>query len=216
MKSRVLKTTALVGASVLILGAFVAGPAQAKKKKKTKKPVACAPITPFEDAKDAPLQLVTDAATKDAPITLTVSTEQGLGTTNPDTTHPDPTDDPTSGGSSHAFVNAQVDSAAPDAYLYGRLEFPGNTDYDLLFRGSDGVATYFSAGSAPYVDPTGFVGSDGTGHGGHSEGGPTGAAENIDGAPTADCAGYSVDVSGSTTPGGDVTLKLWLGEAPTV
>lgn len=215
MKSgRVLKTTALVGAAALLLGAFVAAPAEAKKKKKVKKPAVCAPMTPFDDAKDVKPTLVTDAATKDNPIVLTVSTAQGLGTSNSDTTHPDPTDDPTSGGSSHAWVNAQVDSVAPEAYLYGRLEFPATDDYDLLFRGPDGVAQYYSAGSAPWTDPTGVIGVDGTGHGGHSEGGPDGAAENIDGATTPDCGGYSVDISGATTPGGDVTLKLWLGEPP--
>jgi hypothetical protein len=210
MKSRrFFKAAAVVGASALILGAFVAGPADAKKKKK-KKPVApvCAPITPYEDAADAKLTVVTDAATADAPIVLTVPTSEGLGTSNDQDPSPDPTDDPVSGGASHAWNNVQVDTAGTEAYLYARIEFPGHTDYDLMLRGPDGVATYFSAGGPPYQV------FDGTGHGGHSEGDPTGASENIDGAPTADCAGYSVDVSGATTPGGDVTLKLWLGEAP--
>ncbi|HEY7874123.1 MAG TPA: hypothetical protein VIG64_03265, partial [Actinomycetota bacterium] len=117
-------------------------------------------------------------------------------------------DDPASGGASHAWNIVQVDSVTPEAYLYASVEFPGHTDYDLLLRGPDGVATFYSAGGPPYQV------FDGTGNGGHSEGDPTGASENIDGALTSDCAGYSADISGATTPGGDVTLKLWLGEAP--
>jgi hypothetical protein len=209
MKSRVLKTTALVGASVLILGAFVAGPAQAKKKKKPKKPVACAPYTPGEKGTGAPISVVTDAATKDAPVTATVATAEGLGTS---------TNEPEDGDFgtfvSHAYQNIQVDSAAPNAYLYVRVEFPITNDYDVFLRNPDGTSDIYSAGAPPYNDGGQGTGVEGTGHGGHSEGGPGGASENIDGAAATDCQGFTLDIVSSTTQGGDVIVKAWLGEAP--
>jgi hypothetical protein len=209
MKSpRILRAAAVVGAVALVLGAFVAGPAEAKKKKKKKPVPVCAPFTPAEEAKDAKLTVVTDTATAEAPIELTVPTEAGLGFSNPSDASPDPAEHPDSAFQSHAWNNVQVDSAASEAYLYARLEFPGHNDYDLMLRGPDGVAAFYSAGGPPYQV------FDGTGHGGHSEGDAMSASENIDGAPTADCGGYSVDIAGATTQGGDVTLKLWLGPAP--
>jgi hypothetical protein len=201
--TRVLKATAVVGAAALILGAFVAGPADAKKKKKVKKPVACAPYTPYEKGAAAPIGVVTDAATKDAPLTVTLATAEGLGTSTNETQ-----DSQTGALVSHAYHNIQIDSAAPNSYLYVRLEFDGQYDYDLFLRNPDGTSDTYSAGAPPYQV------FDGTGNGGHSEGDPTAASENIDGAPVTDCQGFTVDVVSATTPGGDVTLKYWLGEAP--
>jgi hypothetical protein len=206
MKSaRILRATAVVGAVALILGAFVAGPADAKKKKKVKKPPACAPYTPYEPAASAPIALVTDAATKDAPVTVTVATAEGLGTSTNETEDSD-----TGALVSHAWHNVQVDSVAPNAYLYVRLEFAGHQDYDLFLRNPDGSSDTYSAGGPPYQEAFG----SGTGNGGHAEGSPTAASENIDGVAVVDCQGFSVDIVSATTAGGDVTLKYWLGEAP--
>jgi hypothetical protein len=201
--SRLLKVTAVVGASALILGAFAAGPAEAKKKKK-KKPAVCATYVPYEPGAGAPIGVVTPAATTDAPLTATVSTEAGLGTSTNETEDSD-----TGALVSHAYYNVQVDSITPSAYLYVRLEFPGYNDYDLFLRNPDGTSDIYSAGGPPYQN---FA--DGTGHGGHAEGGPTGASENIDGATATDCQGFTLDIVSATTQGGDVTVKAWLGEAP--
>jgi hypothetical protein len=205
MKStRIVRATAVVGSVALILGAFVAGPADAKKKKKKKPPVAaCAPFTPYEKGASAPIAVVTDAATEAAPVTVTLATAEGLGTSTNETEDGD-----TGALVSHAYHNVQVDSAAPTAALYVRLEFAGYQDYDLYLRNPDGTSDTYSAGAPPYQV------FDGTGNGGHSEGDPTAAAENIDGAAVTDCQGFTVDVVSATTEGADVTLKYWLGAPP--
>ena len=208
MKSgRILKSTAVVGAAALILGAFVAGPADAKKKKKKKPPVvACAPYTPYEPAAAAPIAVVTDAATQEAPVTVTLATAEGLGTSTPET------EDSPESFVSHAWHNVQIDTAAADTALFVRLEFAGHQDYDLFLRNPDGSSDVYSAGGPPYHSAFG----SGTGNGGHAEGSPTAASENIDGAVVTDCQGFSVDVVSATSAGGDVTLKYWLGAPPAV
>ena len=202
---RFIRTVAVVGMSALVLGAFVAGPADAKKKKKPKKPAACAPYVPGENGADAPVTVVTDAATAEAPVEVTVATAEGLGFSSAD----GPSGD--TGHTSHAYANVQVDSAASGRGLYARVEFTPTFDYDGFLRTSDGTAVAYSAGfnqaPMPAGDPTGF-GLDGTGHGGHSEQG----AEQIDGWATNDCDGFTYDIVSAGTPGGDVTVKFWLGD----
>lgn len=201
MKSRSVRTFAVLASIGLIVGAFAAGPADAAKKKKKKKVPACAPYTPQEVAADVPVTTITDAHTADAPLVLELDTPRGVGFTNPDST----TDDPAHHGfPGHTYVNVQVDSATATSGLYGLLEFNQVWDYDLVFRGDDGSGVAYSAGGAPYV-----LIFDGTGHGGQAHPG----TEQIDGLATDDCTGYLVDVTSATTPGDAVTLKLWLGEA---
>jgi hypothetical protein len=204
--SRLLRTIAVVGVMMLILAAFI-GPADARKKKRKHRrpPVPCAVFTPWEKAADAPKSIVTDAATKDAPVTVKVPTEAGAGSSTPESE-----DAPEQGSPTHSWYNVQVDSKAHTANLYVTLEFPGNTDYDLYLRNGDGSSDTYSAGAPPYTVP----GTDGTGHGGHSEGDPTAASENIDGVAVNDCQGFSVDIVSSSTLGGEVTLKFWLGGPP--
>ena len=203
---RIFRSLALIATASLVLGAFVAGPADAKKKKKKKPKVAtCAPYTPGEAAAEAPVTVVTDAATEEAPVEVTVSTAEGLGFSSPD----GPSGD--TGPTSHAYANVQVDSASPSTGLYARVEFAPTWDYDAYLRTADGTAVAYSAGfnqGAVAADPTGF-GLDGTGHGGHSEQG----AEQIDGWTAADCDGFTYDIVSAGTPGGDVTVKFWLGAA---
>lgn len=203
---RIVRSLALIATASLVLGAFVAGPADAKKKKKKKpKAAACAPYTPGEAGADAPVTVVTDAATEEAPVEVTVSTAEGLGFSSPDGASGD------TGPTSHAYANVQVDSATSGRGLYVRVEFTPAFDYDGYLRTSDGTAVAYSAGfnqaPMPAGDPTGF-GLDGTGHGGHSEQG----AEQIDGWPTADCDGFTYDIVSAGTPGEDVTVKYWLGD----
>src|SRR5687767_48583 len=104
---RVIRTLAVVATASLVLGAFVAAPADAKKKKKKKpKTASCAPYVPGEAGKDAPVTVVTDAATEEAPVEVTVATAEGLGFSSAD----GPSGD--MGPTSHAYANVQVDSAA--------------------------------------------------------------------------------------------------------
>jgi hypothetical protein len=192
MKSpRILKTAAVVGTAALILGAFAAGPADAKKKKKPKKPAVCAPYTPAEDGAGAPISLVTDAATADAPVTVTVAADAGLGVGGL-----------AEQGIAHSYVNVQVDSAATATALTIRLEMPEHEDYDLAVLNPDGSQAAAAQGFNP--EPT--VYNDDT-NGGHTEVG----AEMIDALPTNDCQGYTLDISTATGMGGDLTVKYWVG-----
>ena len=192
---KTIRTLSVIASAALILGAFAVGPADAKKKKK-----GCAPYVPSEWSADIPVTMVTAEHTEEAPLVVEVPTEAGVGTSSGDS--------PENGDTSHAahaFVNVQVDSAASETGLYGTLEFTPAWDYDLFFRGNDGVGLAYSAGTSHLVPAFGL---DGTGHGGHSGLG----TENIDGLTTVDCTGYLVDVVTSIGPGETVTLKLWQGE----
>lgn len=199
-KPRSIRTLSVIASAALIVGAFAAGPADAKKKKK---PKPCAPYVPGELGADQPITLVTDAATAEAPVEVELDTEPGFGFTSPNGASDD------EGAPTHVFTNVQVDSALPETGLYIRLEFPDGTEYDLFARLADGTSYAYVAGSNHTGPLVAEGGLDGTGNGGYSEVG----AENLEGLTTADCAGYTVDVASAITPGGAVTLKYWLGEA---
>lgn len=200
--SRIIRTTAVLALAGLAVGMLAVAPAQAKKKKK--KPAACAAYTPGELGAGQPITVVTDAATAEAPVSTTLATDAGLGSSNNEGASGD------TGPTSHAYVNVQVDSAAASRGLFVRVEFQAGEDYDLYLRSSDGTAVAYAAGfNEVPVDPVGGTGIDGTGHGGHSEQ----TAEQIDGFDTPDCTGYTLDLVSGTTPGGDVTVTYWLGDA---
>ncbi|MFN2587256.1 MAG: hypothetical protein ABR613_03925 [Actinomycetota bacterium] len=203
MKShKTIRTMSVIASAALIVGAFTAGPADAKKKKKPKPPppAGCPAYTPSEWGKDLPVTVVTDAHTAEAPLVIELDTKMGVGSSHSNTPNDVKPDNPVS----HVFVNAQVDSAATTTGLYGTIEYSEQWDYDLFFRGNDGVAVAYSAGFAPGVP---FL--DGTGHGGRTGLG----SENIEGLTTDDCTGYLVDVVSALTAGEKITMKLWLGEA---
>lgn len=199
MKSRSVRTLAVLASIGLLVGAFAAGPAEAAKKKKKKKVPACAAYTPTEWGADQPINIVTDKHTAEAPLVLELETHEGLGSSSPSAPEEDPTNP-----ISRVFSNVQVDSTAATTGLWATLEYQFPLDYDLYVRGDDGVGLAYSAGFVPGVP---FL--DGTGSGGETGQG----TENILGLTTADCTGYLVDVISAATPGGTVTLKLWLGEA---
>ncbi|MGH2820162.1 MAG: hypothetical protein ACRDJ5_05890, partial [Actinomycetota bacterium] len=71
MRSRILRTLALLATATLVVGAFAAGPAEAKKKKKKK---VCAEYVAGDYAGEAETTVVTEAATEEAPIEVTVAT----------------------------------------------------------------------------------------------------------------------------------------------
>jgi hypothetical protein len=196
MRGRSLKTLALVAALGLLVGAFAAGPADAKKKKP--KPKGCAAFVPTGNAEGGKVTVVTDAATEEAPVEIEVATDPGLGLGRDSTS-------PEGENTSQAFVPIQVDSAATGAGLYGRVDFTPVYDYDLYLDDATGTQLMASGGFGVVDDAE---------LGGDADNSETGAGfEAIYGITTTDCGGYSFDVAGATTPGGAVTLTIWLGEA---
>jgi hypothetical protein len=193
MTARSFRVVAVVATLGMLVGAIAAGPAEARKKKR------CRAYSSAGVGKDAKLTVVTDKATAKKPLEVALPTEPGLGFSSPD---------PESGQGpvSYAYHNVQVDTKRRAAKLFVRVEFLELWDYDLYLRPDGGAASHWAAGfnQAPFVPGV----TDGTGQGGHSEIG----AEEIHGADSLDCAGYTVDVTSATTPGGDVTVKLWLGK----
>ena len=187
------RTLAVLLAAALAVGLVGVPVAEAGKKKKKK----CAPFAAPEGSAVEETTIVTDAATEEAPVEVTVPTGPGLGLGR----------DPEGEGMfvSQAFVPVQVDSKASGAGLYGMVEFTPAWDYDLYLDDAFGNEMMASGG---------FFVIDDAELGGNADNSATGAGfEAIYGATTADCDGFVFDVVGATTPGEDVTLKLWLGEA---
>ena len=195
---RGLRIVSVLSTAAWVLGAVSALPADAKKKKK--KPKACAAYVPSEWGEGQPVNLVTDTHTAEAPLEIAVPTEAGLGTSSPDA----PAEEE-GNPVSHAFLNVQVDSKAKEVGLYATVAHTPGFDYDLYVRDNSGIGLAYSAGFL--AGGPEFTG--GMGNGGHTGMG----TENIDGLTTADCSGYLVDIISATTPGEEVTLTLWLGEA---
>lgn len=197
MSTRTIRTMAVLASTALVLGAFLAMPADAKKKKKPKK---CAPYSSPDWATDAETTVLTDAATEEAPVEVEIATDPGLGFTSTDGPDGD------TGETSHKFHNVLVDTKAASANLFVRAEYPPVWDYDLFLRLPELVAVAYEADFNPATvnGPTGVGGMDG----GHAEPG----ASQIDGYTSADCSGYTVDIASGISAGGAVTLKLWLGK----
>jgi hypothetical protein len=165
-----------------------------KAPKPPKPPVAagCAPYAPGEEGAKAPTSLVTAEFTEAKPLEVAI-------------TAPSTADDVIS-----AYQNIQVGPGAGDVGLFARYEFPMEEDHDIYLNYASGSEAAHAGGfnPAPVVPQLPVVGgTDGTGGGGHSEQG----AEQIDGIKTAPCGGYTLDMQSFLSPGGDMTLKLWLG-----
>ena len=195
MRIRGFRTVAVIGSAVLLVGAFAAAPADAKKKKKKKVVAACAPYAPAEKGKGAPVTTVTDAATAEAPVEVTLATHEGFGFSSEEGEGSDGEI-----ASSHAYTNVLVDPASPSTGLTVEIEFNPAYDYDLHLRDGTGASVEYSAGS--------FNVSAGSDHA-HSDVG----IESLVGLPVADCQGFTVDAVGVGTPGGDITVRYWLQEA---
>lgn len=186
----------------LVVSGVLAGPATAAKKKKPKKPAACQPFTPGERGAEKPIVVVTDAAAEAAPVEQAVELELSLGDARLHSAIPKvgPL------AESAAQFNVQVDSAAPDAGLYALIEFPQRRDYDLDVMHPDGSYAARSHDFNPIM---------GTGqglNGGHA-GEATPSSEKIVGLRTNDCGGWTIEVVNWLGEGGEITVKLWLGEA---
>ena len=193
---RFIRTVAVIAMSAFVLGAFVAGPADAKKKKK-KKPAVCAEFAPGEKGADQPTLKVTDANTETAPalqpVTLDPEVTEGI------VSH------------SESVFNIQVDSAAKEAGLYILFEFGDRQDYDLNVWHTDGSYAARSHGFQPVLgtDPT--IEAEQGNLGGHA-GESTSSSEAIVGLNTSDCGGWTVSAENYLGEGGDFEVKVWLGE----
>lgn len=176
-------------------------PAKPKKPKKPKTPPAapeCPAYVPGDNGKDAELVKVTDAATAESPVVVEFDAGQGLavgptlGVPLPDT-------------STRTYHNIQVDSVNPEVGLYVRLEFADRHDYDLYLQYPDGTEADHSGDFNTILEsPV------------HSCGGTSCSSgsnfEEVDGIATADCGGWTTESVAYLTNGGDVTMKVWLGE----
>jgi hypothetical protein len=154
---------------------------------------SCPAYVPGEQGAGKPTSIVTDAATEAKPIEITVATEEAAGGQSP--------------GEVSQFHNIQVDPAAAETGLWVRFEMAEGEDYDITLNYADGSEAAAAGGYNPAPVIPGET--DGTGSGGHSET----TAEQLDGIKSPDCQGYTLDMASFQTPGGDKTLKLWLGEA---
>jgi hypothetical protein len=210
MKShRTIRTLSVVASAALILGAFVAGPADAKKKKKKPKPpppvASCPAVTPAEpassstqkgEALEAPVVTITDAATADAPHVFEYSHGQAIYDLHEQL------------GEDTAFFNIQVDSANPDALLFVRQEWaPGPaSDFDLYLYDAASGEEVESSGSPNLPMPVGPIPEVG------ETGWETGAwgYESISDFPVLDCAAFTIESRAYLTRGEDMQLKVWL------
>jgi len=154
---------------------------------------SCPAYVPGEEGAGKPTSIVTDAATEAKPIEVTVATAEAAGGQSP--------------GEVSQFHNIQVDPAAAETGLWVRFEMAEGEDYDIYLNYADGSEAAHAGGYNPAPVIPGET--DGTGYGGHSET----TAEQLDGIKSPDCQGYTLDMASFQTPGGDKTLKLWLGEA---
>ena len=202
MGTRFTRTIAVLGLSAMVLGAFAAAPADAKKKKK--KPAVCKAFTPGEAGAEKPTLVVTDAHTEEAPavqpVTLPADFTEGLGTIVPG-----------GPGSPHEYFNIQVDSAAKEAGLYILFEFQERRDYDLNVYHPDGSYAARSHGFQPVLGIHATIDEEQGNLGGHA-GESTTSSEKIVGLRTSDCGGWTTDVANYFGEGGDFEVKVWLGE----
>lgn len=201
MSSKTLRKLAALASATLVLGAFVAGPAEAKKKKPKPPPapVGCAAFTPGEEGAEAKTSVVTDAATAEAPVVVELTAAAGMGN-----------DLGLAGGAynetTSVYQNVQVDTANPSAGLYVRVDFSDHHDYDLYLNNAAGdtAATSGDFNVAP---------GEGLGSGSPEGAWEAGTSyESVLGINTPDCGGYTTRIVSFLTTGGNITVSYWLGE----
>lgn len=195
MNKKVLSVLMIMG----LVASMFALQADAGAKKKKKKKV-CKPYAPGELGAEAETVKVTDKATAEEPLEVTLTLDPGFGQALGA-----PTDSATTSQQSHAYYNVQVDPKAKETGLYVSLASPVPDDNDLYLLHSTGTeaahaAGFHGGGPVPVYDS-------------NTAGGHTGPdAEFLDGIRTADCGGYTVHAVGANSRGGDVALNLWLGD----
>ena len=199
MKSRSVRTLAVLASAGLIVGAFAAGPADAAKKKKKKpKALSCAPATPgIEAAAEAPFVKVTEAATEEKPIVVEFEHPQSL--VQEHEALPDTQDE--------KYVNIQVVSKASQG-LYIKEEFNNRHDIDLYLYNAAGEEVASSGAFNPAPVNAGVHPAADTTAGGR--GGET--FESILGFEATPCEAYTAESVAFASPGTPVKMTIWLGE----
>ncbi|HJR45921.1 MAG TPA: hypothetical protein VJ927_09990 [Actinomycetota bacterium] len=182
-----------------------------KKAPKPGKPSAqCAPFTPGEAGADKPTVVLTDAATEAAPVEQKVTVDASAADAAP-VTEAYAVIPP-----AHDAFNIQVDSAAAESGLYALVEFEDRNDIDMNLLHPDGSYAAQSRGFNTLVELVNmefpvFGPIFTSGHGGET----TASSEKLVGIRTSDCGGWTLDVANYLGMGGELTVKLWLGEAVT-
>lgn len=207
-KHRSIRALSVIASAALIVGAFAAGPADAKKKKK-KAPAGCPTFAPIEpnspsgqtaEVLEQPVVTVTDAHTADAPLVFEYEHGQALWSV---------LQEPVNGMEDTVFFNIQVDSANTDAGLYVFQEWakqPGS-DMDLyIWDGATGEEATHSGSSNVTPVPV----AEGAEY--HGQGTGAWGLESVSGFPVVDCAGFTVESRAFTTAGEAMTLSVWLGD----
>lgn len=193
MKPRSIRTLALVATAGLLVGAFAAGPAEAKKKKK--KPFTCAPFTSgVEAAAETPVVLVTEAATEEKPVV--VELEHPASLVQEHEALPDTQDE--------QYVNIQVVSKASQG-LYIKEEFNSRHDIDLYLYNSVAEEVDSSGGFNPAPVTVGPLDLSSGGRAGENY-------ESIVGFPADSCGGYTAESVAFATSGTPIKFSIWLGE----
>ncbi|HEX2295992.1 MAG TPA: hypothetical protein VHN37_11860 [Actinomycetota bacterium] len=204
-KQRSIRTLSVIASAALIVGAFTAGPADAKKKKK--KPAGCATFAPIEpnspsgetaEVLEQPVVKVTDEHTEEAPLVFEYEHGPALWSITQDPIQEDT-----------VFFNIQVDSANPETGLYVFQEWakqPGS-DMDLyVWDGATGEEATHSGSSNVTPVPI----SEGSNI--HGQGTGAWGLESVSGFPVLDCAGFTVESRAFSTAGESMTMSIWLGE----
>lgn len=207
-KPRSIRALSVIASAALIVGAFVAGPAEAKKKKKKPPvPAGCPTFAPIEpnspsgqtaEVLEQPVVAVTDAHTADAPLVVEYEHGPALWSITQEPIQEDT-----------VFFNIQVDSANPEANLYVFQEWakaPGS-DMDLyVWDGATGEEATHSGSSNVTPVPV----AEGAEY--HGQGTGAWGLESVSGFPVSDCAGFTVESRAFNTAGEAMTLSVWLGE----
>lgn len=203
MKSRSIRTLAVLASAGLIVGAFAAGPADAAKKKK-KKPATCAEFAPppvqsggttGSQAVEAEVTQVTTAHTADAP--LVIEFDHGVAVWEPGTHTPVQED--------AKYFGLQLPPGIPQTALTVRIDWatPSPSDVDLYLYDDQGVEVG-NSGAFNFAPVPGVLDAGGNGGMGF---------ESIPALPADQCSGFVVESQAFLTQGEAMTLTVFLGEA---
>ncbi len=184
MRPRTARTTAVLAIAALVIGAFVALPAEAAKKKKALK---CSPFAPaVEGAAESPVVKITPKATEEKPVVIEF--EHG------------PAGPSQAGLDEWQYFNIQI--FGPASGLHIREEFSDRHDIDLYLYDAAGEEVDSSGGfnTAPIPGVTDAGGRAGTNY------------ESIPGYAVSPCQGFTIGSDAYMTYGTAVQLKIWFGE----
>ena len=192
---RTIRSVAVLASAALVLGALVAAPAAAGKKKCARYAPA-APQSNADTAAEAPsakVLKVTARATEAKPVT--VELDQGPGFWIYDAElHQTPVIDSTQ------FVNVQVVGANKGLYIRQEWATPSISDLDLYMYDVTGAEVGGSGAFNPAPLPVISSQTGGMGY------------EQVSGFDAPNCTGFTIESRSYATTGETVTLKFWLGD----